>query len=130
MWSQTVSSKEESIHLPSDISGDSQNVGSSLDPRLFRYGSIRAEDVEALKRIFDDSEEKQNFPEESVLRELLRQRIPITEFLSLLVSDSSWSHVANKSQTLSVFELFDKVYGYVRGRTRLDEQNARYQRRI
>ena len=41
--------------------------------------------------------------------------------MSLLSADAEWSHVASKQQAEKVLELFNKVYGYVKGRTRLEE---------
>jgi len=42
----------------------------------------------------------------------------LIEMMNLLVSDDEWSHFASKKQTIKVFNLFDKVYGYAKGRSR------------
>lgn len=36
--------------------------------------------------------------------------------------------MANKQQTEKIIELFDKVYGYIEGLSRIDEMNKRYQK--
>jgi hypothetical protein len=61
---------------------------------------------------------------------LYEQRIPITEFMALFSADDDWSHMATKQQSERVFELFDKAYGYVKGLSRLEEQQKRYQKRV
>jgi hypothetical protein len=48
-------------------------------------------------------------------------RIPINEFLSMISTDTDWSHLANKEQTNKIIELFDKVYGYFKGLSRQEE---------
>lgn len=50
--------------------------------------------------------------------------------MALLSADEEWSHMASKRQSEEVLDLFDKVYGYVKGLSRLEEQQKRYQKRI
>lgn len=71
--------------------------------------------------IFRDVNDDPSWFEESTLYELYDQRIPLTEIFSLLTCDKEWSHMATKKQTKKIFELFDKVYGYTKGRSRLEE---------
>ena len=59
--------------------------------------------------------------EGTLLHELFQARIPITEFISLFSSDPEWTHMADKAQTNKIIELFDKVYGYEKGLSRLEE---------
>ena len=46
----------------------------------------------------------------------------------MLVADHEWSHIANKKQMEKILELFDKVYGYSEGLSRMEEINKRYQK--
>ena len=48
----------------------------------------------------------------------------------MIASDTDWSHIANKPQTKKIMDLFGKVYGYVKGLSRLEEQNKRYQKNL
>lgn len=78
--------------------------------------------------IFTNIQDDPDWTEDSFLMELMNSRISISEFFGLLASDREWSHMANKKQTETIIELFDKVYGYVEGLSRIDEMNKRYQK--
>ena len=45
-----------------------------------------------------------------------------------MTSDSEWTHLADKKQTHKIINLFDRVYGYATGLSRIEEQNRRYQK--
>ena len=68
-----------------------------------------------------DASDDPEWCEESMLYEMFRSRIPTTEFIDLFTSDKNWTHFAKKSHFDKILELFDKVYGYTRGLTRLEE---------
>jgi len=89
---------------------------------------LHQEDKEKLIGMFSEIEDDPMWFQDSPLFLLYSQRIPILEFFSLLSSDSEWSQVANSHQTRKILNLFDKVYGYVRGLSRRDLQNARYKK--
>jgi len=80
--------------------------------------------------MFEDLANDPDWYEESVLFGMLSKRIPAAEFMDLLTADPQWTHVAGKKHTEKVIELFDKVYGYTKGLSRLEEQNKRYQKRL
>lgn len=80
------------------------------------------EEFNKLQEIFKEVDQDPNWFEDSILYELYSNRIGIEEFLGLLVSDSEWSYIANKQQTKKVISLFDKVYGFVEGMSRLKQQ--------
>lgn len=84
--------------------------------------------MQSLVHILSSEFEDPTWMEGSLLHELFQQRIPIVEFISLFTSDAEWSHMADKAHTAKVLELFDKVYGYEKGLSRLEEQNKRYQK--
>jgi hypothetical protein len=46
----------------------------------------------------------------------------------MMSSGISCSHLANKDQYKKITDLFNKVYGYVEGLSRLAAQNLRYQK--
>ena len=71
--------------------------------------------------IFREIVEDPSWHDESILYAVYSNRIPIVEFLALIASDPNWSHLANKAQTKKIIDLFDKVYGYAKGLTRLEE---------
>ena len=91
---------------------------------------MRPADREALLQIFRDVAQDPDWFDESLMCNLYQQRIPITEFMALFSADDDWSHMATKQQSERVFELFDKAYGYVKGLSRLEEQQKRYQKRM
>lgn len=68
--------------------------------------------------------------ENSVLYEMFQNRIQIDEFLSLLSSDSEWTYFATHSQVHKVLELFDKVYGFWEGMSRLKQQQMLHKKRV
>ena len=92
-------------------------------------GLIKA-DREALLQIFSDIQDDPNWFKDSVLYDLYSKRVPIQEFLELMSSDSNWSHMADKKQTKKIVNLFDRVYGYASGLSRIEEQNRRYQKNM
>ena len=92
-----------------------------LENRLKRYKNIHPEDREALGRIFQDISDDPDWYEDSFLFEIFSKRIPAYEFISLFFSDEQWSHIANKKQSDQILELFNKVYGYIKGLSRLEE---------
>lgn len=94
--------------------------------KMNRFQKIKEEDRQILINIFMNIEDDPNWTEESFLAELFNSRISIAEFFSLLASDRDWSHMANKKQAERIIELFDKVYGYIEGLSRIDEMNKRY----
>ena len=69
-----------------------------IEKQLQKHGKIRQPERQALLNIFCDVSMDPDWHEESVIFELYNQRIPIVEFLSLMSSDSEWSHMANKKQ--------------------------------
>ena len=50
--------------------------------------------------------------------------------MGLIAADPEWSHLASRPQTKKILDLFDRVYGYAKGLSRLEEQNRRYQRNL
>ena len=90
---------------------------------------ILQEDREALVQIFKDIHDDPNWFEDSVLYDLFSKRVPIQEFMDLMVSDSEWTHLADKKQTRKIVNLFDRVYGYATGLSRIEEQNSRYKKK-
>ena len=71
--------------------------------------------------MFEDLNNDPDWYEESVLFNMLSKRIPASEFMDILTADSGWTHIAGKKHTEKVLELFDKVYGYTKGLSRLEE---------
>lgn len=99
-----------------------------LAAQLNTFQKIKPEDKELLLNIFTNIQDDPNWTEESFLLELFNSRISVAEFFGLLAADREWSHMANKKQTETIIELFNKVYGYVEGLSRIDEMNKRYQK--
>ena len=110
--------------------GSGLGSAAEIEARLKRYGRMRPEDKEALLQIFRDVAQDPDWFDESLMCNLYEQRIPIAEFMALFSADEDWSHMATKQQSERVFELFDKAYGYVKGLSRLEEQQKRYQKRM
>lgn len=79
-----------------------------------------------LAKIFTDVVDDPEWESESAIFELYENRIPILELLSLLTSDSKWAHVADKGQYEKILGLFNKVYGYKQGLSRIQEIQKRY----
>lgn len=77
--------------------------------------------------IFTDVKNDPNWHFESTIYDMYQKRIPVVEILSLLASDSSWSHMATKEQSEQVYALFNKVYGFANILSRREEQQKRYQ---
>ena len=101
-----------------------------MDQRLRKHQHIRDADREAMHNIFLEIVEDPSWHDESILYDVYANRIPVVDFLALIASDPEWSHLANKAQTKKILDLFDKVYGYAKGRSRLEEQNKRYKKNI
>ena len=114
---QDNSSKTASIESLEDINS-----------RLKKFGKIREEDRKLLYKIFQDVSSDPNWYEESIVYGIYKERIPVQEILGLLSADDDWSHMASKKQVNKVFDIFDKVYGFNKGLSRLEEQQKRYQK--
>ena len=68
-----------------------------LEKRLLRdYAKMAARERDKLLTIFRDIADDPNWFEESVMFHLYEERIPVTEFFSLLSADDQQSHLANK----------------------------------
>ena len=87
-----------------------------------KFGKIHDEEKDVIRDIFTDIQDDPDWHEESTIYDHYNKRIPVKEIFSLLSSDKQWSYMANKQQTEKVYELFDKIYGYDKGLSRLEEQ--------
>lgn len=56
--------------------------------------------------------------------------MPILEFLSLLSTDTEWTHLAKNKQADKVLRLLEAVYGFVRGRSRHEEEAHRFRKKM
>lgn len=101
-----------------------------MQNRIQRLKNVPEEEQEALLKIFKDATDDPEWFEKSAHFDVFSQRIPIIDFIHLLTLDSKWQKIASKAQTSKVMDLFDKVYGYSKGRSRLQEQNYRFQKRL
>lgn len=111
-----------------NMSGNVSSIG-QMARKIKKFYKINEEDREMLQNIFTSYEEEDpNWEEDSFFLEIFNSRIQIVEFFGMLVSDHEWSHLANKKQMEKILELFDKVYGYTEGLSRVDEINKRYQK--
>ena len=64
-------------------------------------------------------EDDPNWEEDSFFIHIFNNRIQISEFFGMLVSDREWSHMANKKQMDKILELFNRVYGFTEGLSRI-----------
>ena len=103
---------------------------SKFERRLRRFGKINQADTDQLVQIFQETKDDPDWFIESLIYKLYSERIPISEFLGLISSDDSWSHMASAKQMHELHKLFDKVYGYTKSLSRRQEQNKRYQKRL
>lgn len=97
---------------------------------MYRLKNLPDEERDALLNIFKDATDDPDWFEQSMHFDVFNERIPITDFFHLLTSDAEWTTIASKAQTAKVMDLFDRVYGYSKGRSRLAEQNLRFKKRI
>ena len=79
-----------------------------------------------LLEIFKDVADDPSWYEESILYEIYCQRIDVKEIMSLFTCDSHNTHWASKKQSKVILDLFDKVNGYPKHRSRFEEQQKRY----
>ena len=110
-----------------DMSFNLSSVG-QVAKKLNKFHKINEEDRELLLNIFTTITDDPNWEEDSFFFQIFESRISISEFFSMLVADREWSYIANKKQTESILELFNKVYGYTEGLSRIEEINKRYQK--
>ena len=100
IWEKKLggSNVKETARVESLETNDSQMMGvGGLEKRLLRdYAKMAARERDKLLTIFRDIADDPNWFEESVMFHLYEERIPVTEFFSLLSSDDQQSHLANK----------------------------------
>jgi hypothetical protein len=62
-----------------------------------------------------------NWHHESIIYKILKKRISVIEFLSLFFCDKDWTHLSTRNQTEKIFDLFNKVYGYSKDLSKIEE---------